>query len=39
MQNAFFFLFLQAAEPLHRQSESWTIHPEQLVLSAPTISE
>lgn len=29
----------QASEPLHRQSESWTIHPEQLVLAAPTISE
>ncbi|KAM8869260.1 centrosomal protein of 192 kDa isoform 2-T6 [Spinachia spinachia] len=28
----------KAAEPLHRRSESWTIHPEQLVLAAPTIS-
>ena len=33
-------LFLpQGSETLHRQSESWTIHPEQLVLAAPTISE
>lgn len=32
-------LFLpQASEP-HQQSESWTIHPQQLVLAAPTISE
>ncbi|KAM7420154.1 hypothetical protein PAMA_014729 [Pampus argenteus] len=29
---------LKASEPLHRQSESWTIHPEQLVLAAPTIN-
>ncbi|KAL6108707.1 cep192 [Pungitius sinensis] len=29
---------LKAAEPLHRRSESWTIHPEQLVLAAPTIN-
>ncbi|XP_071324472.1 centrosomal protein of 192 kDa isoform X3 [Trachinotus anak] len=28
---------LKASEPLHRQSESWTIHPEQLVLTTPTI--
>ncbi|XP_067365426.1 centrosomal protein of 192 kDa isoform X1 [Channa argus] len=29
---------LKASEPMHRQSESWTIHPEQLVLTAPTIN-
>ncbi|XP_054477161.1 centrosomal protein of 192 kDa [Anoplopoma fimbria] len=29
---------LKTSEPLHRQSESWTIHPEQLVLAAPTIN-
>ncbi|XP_038568179.1 LOW QUALITY PROTEIN: centrosomal protein of 192 kDa [Micropterus salmoides] len=29
---------LKASEPLPRQSESWTIHPEQLVLAAPTIN-
>ncbi|XP_070768017.1 centrosomal protein of 192 kDa [Enoplosus armatus] len=29
---------IKPSEPLHRQSESWTIHPEQLVLSAPTIN-
>ncbi|XP_070691086.1 centrosomal protein of 192 kDa isoform X2 [Pempheris klunzingeri] len=29
---------IKASEPLHRQSESWTIHPEQLVLAAPTIN-
>ncbi|XP_018521245.1 centrosomal protein of 192 kDa isoform X1 [Lates calcarifer] len=29
---------LKASEPLHRQSESWTVHPEQLVLSSPTIN-
>ncbi|KAM9353963.1 centrosomal protein of 192 kDa [Symphorus nematophorus] len=29
---------LKASEPLRRQSESWTIHPEQLVLAAPTIN-
>ncbi|XP_068179644.1 centrosomal protein of 192 kDa [Antennarius striatus] len=29
---------LKAAVPLHRHSESWTIHPEQLVLAAPTIN-
>ncbi|XP_008290130.1 centrosomal protein of 192 kDa isoform X2 [Stegastes partitus] len=29
---------LKASEPLHRQPESWTIHPEQLVLAAPTIT-
>ncbi|XP_037639447.1 centrosomal protein of 192 kDa isoform X1 [Sebastes umbrosus] len=29
---------LKASEPLHRQPESWTIHPEQLVLAAPTIN-
>ncbi|XP_030605186.1 centrosomal protein of 192 kDa [Archocentrus centrarchus] len=29
---------LKASEPLHKQSESWTIHPEQLVLAAPTIN-
>ncbi|XP_042345281.1 centrosomal protein of 192 kDa [Plectropomus leopardus] len=29
---------LKASEPLHRQSESWSIHPEQLVLAAPTIN-
>ncbi|XP_028435208.1 centrosomal protein of 192 kDa isoform X1 [Perca flavescens] len=28
---------LKASESLHRESESWTIHPEQLVLAAPTI--
>ncbi|XP_010770084.1 centrosomal protein of 192 kDa-like isoform X2 [Notothenia coriiceps] len=28
----------QASEPLHRRSESWTLHPEQLVLAAPTIN-
>ncbi|XP_028281383.1 centrosomal protein of 192 kDa isoform X2 [Parambassis ranga] len=27
---------LKASEALHKQSESWTIHPEQLVLAAPT---
>ncbi|XP_040900614.1 centrosomal protein of 192 kDa isoform X2 [Toxotes jaculatrix] len=27
---------LKASEPLHKQSESWTIHPEQLVLTTPT---
>lgn len=31
--------FMQASEALHKQSESWTIYPEQLVLAAPTISE
>nr|XP_046255451.1 centrosomal protein of 192 kDa [Scatophagus argus]XP_046255452.1 centrosomal protein of 192 kDa [Scatophagus argus] len=29
---------LKVSEPLHRQSESWTIHPEQLVLASPTIN-
>ncbi|KAI9537290.1 hypothetical protein NQZ68_026420 [Dissostichus eleginoides] len=29
---------LKASEPLHRRSESWTLHPEQLVLAAPTIN-
>ncbi|XP_056236839.1 centrosomal protein of 192 kDa isoform X1 [Seriola aureovittata] len=29
---------IKASEPLHRQSESWTIHPEQLVLTTPTIN-
>ncbi|XP_070822984.1 centrosomal protein of 192 kDa [Chaetodon trifascialis] len=29
---------LKASESLHRQSESWTVHPEQLVLTAPTIN-
>ncbi|XP_035765879.1 centrosomal protein of 192 kDa, partial [Neolamprologus brichardi] len=29
---------LKASEQLHKQSESWTIHPEQLVLAAPTIN-
>uniref|UniRef100_A0A3P8SAQ8 Centrosomal protein 192 n=1 Tax=Amphiprion percula TaxID=161767 RepID=A0A3P8SAQ8_AMPPE len=29
---------LKVSEPLHRQPESWTIHPEQLVLAAPTIT-
>ncbi|XP_035528184.1 centrosomal protein of 192 kDa [Morone saxatilis] len=29
---------LKASEPLHRHSESWTVHPEQLVLAAPTIN-
>ncbi|XP_026228077.1 centrosomal protein of 192 kDa isoform X2 [Anabas testudineus] len=29
---------LKASQPLHRQSESWTVHPEQLVLPAPTIN-
>ncbi|XP_029927859.1 centrosomal protein of 192 kDa isoform X2 [Myripristis murdjan] len=29
---------LKAAEPSARQQESWTIHPEQLVLTAPTIN-
>ncbi|XP_068998191.1 centrosomal protein of 192 kDa isoform X2 [Embiotoca jacksoni] len=28
----------KASELLHGQSESWTIHPEQLVLAAPTIN-
>ncbi|XP_063735024.1 centrosomal protein of 192 kDa isoform X2 [Eleginops maclovinus] len=28
----------QVSEPLHRRSESWTLHPEQLVLAAPTIN-
>uniref|UniRef100_UPI003AACF527 centrosomal protein of 192 kDa n=1 Tax=Centroberyx gerrardi TaxID=166262 RepID=UPI003AACF527 len=30
---------LKAAEPSDRQQESWTIHPEQLVLTAPTIND
>ncbi|XP_047455217.1 centrosomal protein of 192 kDa isoform X2 [Mugil cephalus] len=29
---------LKSSETLHKQSESWTIHPEQLVLAAPTIN-
>ncbi|KAK2844107.1 hypothetical protein Q5P01_010766 [Channa striata] len=29
---------LKPSEPLHRQTESWTLHPEQLVLTAPTIN-
>ncbi|XP_039973029.1 centrosomal protein of 192 kDa isoform X2 [Xiphias gladius] len=29
---------LKASDPLHRQSDSWTIHPEQLVLTSPTIN-
>ncbi|XP_026149203.1 centrosomal protein of 192 kDa isoform X2 [Mastacembelus armatus] len=29
---------LKPSEALHRQSESWTIHPEKLVLAAPTIN-
>nr|XP_020462386.1 LOW QUALITY PROTEIN: centrosomal protein of 192 kDa [Monopterus albus] len=29
---------LKASEPLHRQSESWNIHPEKLVLAAPIIN-
>ncbi|KAM9309577.1 centrosomal protein of 192 kDa [Pholidichthys leucotaenia] len=29
---------LKASEPLHKQSESWSIHPEQLVIAAPTIN-
>ncbi|XP_032374126.1 centrosomal protein of 192 kDa isoform X3 [Etheostoma spectabile] len=28
---------LKPSESLHRQSESWTIHPEQLLLATPTI--
>ncbi|XP_069392693.1 centrosomal protein of 192 kDa isoform X2 [Paralichthys olivaceus] len=31
-------LSLKASDPLHRKSESWTIHPEQLVLTTPTIN-
>ncbi|KAM9852578.1 centrosomal protein of 192 kDa [Aulostomus maculatus] len=27
----------KTSEPLHKLSDSWTIHPEQLVLAAPTI--
>lgn len=29
---------LKASEPLHKPSESWSIHPEQLLLPAPTIN-
>lgn len=29
---------LKPSEPLHRESESWIVHPEQLVLAAPTIN-
>ncbi|XP_072317794.1 centrosomal protein of 192 kDa isoform X2 [Eucyclogobius newberryi] len=29
---------LKGSEPLHKQSESWSIHPEQLLLPAPTIN-
>ncbi|XP_033836327.1 centrosomal protein of 192 kDa [Periophthalmus magnuspinnatus] len=29
---------LKGAEPLHKPPESWTIHPEQLLLPAPTIN-
>ncbi|XP_029360132.1 centrosomal protein of 192 kDa isoform X2 [Echeneis naucrates] len=29
---------LKASEPLHRLSETWTIRPEQLVLTSPTIN-
>ncbi|KAG7475204.1 hypothetical protein JOB18_027049 [Solea senegalensis] len=29
---------IKSSEPLHRQSESWTIHPEQLILTTPTIT-
>ncbi|KAK7930687.1 hypothetical protein WMY93_007082 [Mugilogobius chulae] len=28
----------KGSEPLHKPSESWTIHPEQLLLPAPTIN-
>lgn len=38
--NVKIFFHAQTPETLqHRQSESWTIHPEQLVLATPTISE
>lgn len=29
---------LKCSEPLHKPAESWTIHPEQLLLPAPTIT-
>ncbi|CAN9514042.1 unnamed protein product [Ophioblennius macclurei] len=30
---------LKPSEPLHGESESWIVHPEQLVLAAPTIND
>ncbi|XP_076016807.1 centrosomal protein of 192 kDa isoform X2 [Genypterus blacodes] len=30
---------LKTSEPAHRQSESWSIRPEQLVLTAPTLND